>query len=237
MLKPKLIRKFESKISWLAKKPSRLRQSLLREGKTRWLDLGSSSFDENFHCLNLQPLSEIPEDLRERYFEADVLNMDEQQLQFIGQFDLVRLQHVFEHFSLEESQVVLQACARLLRPGGYLLINVPDLAVHIQSYFDGYRWMGPFVDFSRGRIPQGAPPSFLFAFHVHQGGYAPQMVPGDAHKWCYDYAGLKFQIDRSGLFEWVQQLGLLHPDANIPFTHNRAHEDLCVLARKAPVAV
>jgi hypothetical protein len=97
---------------------------------------------------------------------------------------------------------------------------------------DGYKLIRPFVDFARVRIPKGAPSSFLFGLHVHQGGYAAKINPGDAHKWLYDYDGLRFQIERSGFFTNVQRLGLLHPDANIPFTHNRAHEDLCVLAQK-----
>jgi SAM-dependent methyltransferase len=230
MIKPKIIRKLEGKISCLLKKPSRLRERLLREGRTRWLDVGSSTFNSEFHCLNLVPPSEVREELRARYFQADLLHMKPDDFRHLGEFDLVRMQHVFEHFSLEESQTVLQVCAKLLKPGGYLLITVPDLAVHVQSYLDGYRLMRPFREFARGRVGADAPTSFIFGFHVHQGGYSENMVPGDAHKWCYDRKGLEYQVRRSGLFSDIRTLGLLHPDANIPFTHNRPHEDLVVLA-------
>jgi predicted SAM-dependent methyltransferase len=158
--------------------------------------------------------------------------MTNQELQSMGTFDLLRMQHVFEHFSLEESQEVLEICSSLLRSDGYLLLSVPDLEIHIQSYMDGYRWMSPFVDIAKKRIPKDSPPSFVFGFHVHQEGYSPCASPGGAHKWSYDYRGLKFQLERSGYFRDVQRLGIWHPDASMSFTHNRPHEDLCVLARK-----
>lgn len=192
MFKPKIFRKLEAKFSWWTNRGSRLRRRLISEGKTRWLDLGSSSHSDDFYCFNLQPIEEIPEHFRARYYHGDILKMTQETYCRMGRFDLVRMQHVFEHFSLEESQCVLEACSNLLNPGGYLLISVPDLVVHIQSYLDGYKLMRPFVDFARVRIPKGAPASFLFGLHVHQGGYAAKINLGDAHNWLYDYDGLRF---------------------------------------------
>lgn len=43
---------------------------------------------------------------------------------------------------------------------------------------------------------------------------------------------LKYQLESVKCFKNIKQVGLLHPDANIPFTHNRPHEDLCLIAQK-----
>lgn len=233
MLKPKIIRKLEAKIAWIIQKPSRLKNNLIRLNRTKWLDIGSSLFNEGFYCLNIHSPSLVKDELRERYFQYDVVTLNQEQLQNLGKFDLIRMQHVFEHFSLEDGQNVLKNCLELLVPDGYLIITVPDLRIHIQSYLDGYMWMKPYVEFTRNRIPDHkAPSSFIFSMYAHQGGYSPIPSHGDEHKWCYDYEGLRYQVEKVGGFKNIRRLGLLHSDANIPFTHNRPHEDVCLLAQK-----
>jgi predicted SAM-dependent methyltransferase len=232
MIKPKIIRKIEAKITWVLQKPSRLRSNLIKQNKTRWLDIGSSLFEEYFYCLNIHSPSLLINDLQQKYFQLDILSLTKADKEVLGKFDLIRMQHVFEHFSLEEGRAVLQTCSDLLTEDGFLVITVPDLKIHIQSYFDGYKWMKPYVEFARNRIPEDSPPSFIFSMYAHQGGYSPILNPGDSHKWCYDFEGLKYQLDSTNLFKNIREIGLLHPDANIPFTHNRPHEDLCLLAQK-----
>ena len=233
MITPKILNKIEAKIAWNTKKASRLRNHLIKNNKTRWLDIGSSLFNDNyFCCLNIHSPSLIEPAFQSKYFQADILSLTNEQKTSLGKFDLIRMQHVFEHFSLEEGKLVLQVCSDILNHDGYLIITVPDLKIHIQSYFDGYRWMKPYVEFVQNRVPKDAPPSFIFSMYAHQGGYTPILNPGDAHKWCYDFEGLKYQLESVKCFKNIQQVGLLHPDANIPFTHNRPHEDLCLIAQK-----
>ena len=214
------------------KRGGQLRASLIREGRTRWLDVGSSKFDEGFMCLNLEPVENISADNRDNYFYASILDLPDSEIKKLGQFDLVRMQHVFEHFSFEEGERVLKTCAQLLKPEGYLLMTVPDLNIHVKAYRSGYRGMDFAKEFAYKRVSRDAPASFIFSIHVHQEGYAPNPSPGQAHKWCYDFAGVKYQLERCGEFKNIQELGLLSRLSETPFTHNRPPEDLCVLAQK-----
>ena len=208
-----------------------LKKKLLNEGRTRWLDMGSRRFEAGFMCLDLESGENLAPDLAERYYAANIGQLGESDREKLGSFDLVRLQHVFEHFSFEEGTELLRFCAGLLKPDGYLLITVPDLRIHINGYFTHYRHMGYFINYAQRRIPQDAPASFLFSFHAHQFGHAPVDDPGQVHKWSYDYEGLAYQLQKVNKFKNIRRLDLLDPWASTPFTHNMPLEDLCVIAQ------
>jgi SAM-dependent methyltransferase len=53
-------------------------------------------------------------------------------------FDLISMWHVLEH--LPSPDVTLEACARALRPGGVLLIAVPNFG-SVQARFGGEHWL------------------------------------------------------------------------------------------------
>jgi predicted SAM-dependent methyltransferase len=53
-------------------------------------------------------------------------------------------EHCLEHISLRDCLFVLSECRRVLRPGAYLRIVVPDLEIYIQQYV-GHRPM-PYAD-------------------------------------------------------------------------------------------
>jgi len=227
-----LLTRIKGKIAGNLKKPNSLRKKLTREGRTRWLDIGSLRFDEGFVCVGLAPSSEIPESFAERYIKADILNLDEQGLDNLGQFDLVRMQHVFEHFSCEEGLSLLGACARLIKPDGYLLITVPDLRIHAKAYLHRHSWAQHYLKFAQTRIPSDAPPSFAFSVFAHQYGYSEIDHRGEAHKWCYDYEGLEYQVQRVGAYKNIRKLGLFDPLTEVPFTHNRPAQDACLIAQR-----
>jgi len=46
-----------------------------------------------------------------------------------GPFDVITMLAVFEHFTEEDRPRVVEACRRLLRPGGRVIITVPAAAV------------------------------------------------------------------------------------------------------------
>ena len=211
-----------------------LKKKLLSEGRTRWLDMGSRRFEEGFMCLDLASGEDLAPDLAERYYSANIGQLGDADREKLGQFDLVRLQHVFEHFSFEDGTDLLKFCSSLLKEDGYLLLTVPDLRIHINGYFTNYRHMGYFVNYAQRRIPKDAPSSFLFSFHAHQFGYAPVDDPGQVHKWSYDYEGLTYQLRKVNRFKNIRLLDVLDPWASIPFTHNMPLEDLCVIAQKDP---
>ena len=211
---------------------SALKQKLLKEGRSRWLDMGSRRFEAGFMCLDLASGDDLSPELAKRYYQANIRQLGDADREKLGQFDLVRMQHVFEHFSFEEGTDLLKFCSSILKSDGYLLITVPDLRIHINGYFTNYRHMDYFVNYARRRIPQDAPPSFIFSFHAHQFGYASVEDPGQIHKWSYDYEGLKYQLERVNKFKHIKRLDLLDSWAAVPFTHNMPIEDLCVIAQQ-----
>jgi predicted SAM-dependent methyltransferase len=134
----------------------------------------------------------------------------------------------FEHFSVEDGLKVLNICYNLLADDGYILITVPDLKVYIKGYLNKTLDSVPFSfkDWATRRIPENAPQSFYFSIFAYS-------MPYESHLWCYDEEGLKFQLARTGKFKNIRRLSLFDPLSDIPFTHNRPEEDLCVLAQKA----
>jgi predicted SAM-dependent methyltransferase len=122
-----------------------LRENLIKQNKTHWLDVGCGrNFEDGFLFLDKFPKEFI--DLKEldKYFQVDLLNASDDQLRFLGQFDLIRMQHVMEHFTFEDGKKVLQIIAKLLKNNGIILITVPDLKININKYLNnGYKkWPG-----------------------------------------------------------------------------------------------
>ena len=198
-----------------------LKEKLISEGKTRWLDIGcGGNFENDFFYLDNFPEDTIKD--RQKYFRVDIVNMNDDEADRIGKFDLVRLQHVFEHFTPEEGIRVLGNCAKLLNPDGYILISTPDLKKYVHMYLSGkikenFPW-------ALTRIEKNSPDSFYFSVFAHS-------VLHEQHKWCYDIEGLIYQMNATGKFKNITELRITDELAASPFTHNRPHEDVCVLAQ------
>jgi len=204
-----------------------LMRSLVREKRTRWLDVGCGGiFDKGFHYVDLFQPEILDPAFCSRYFRVDMVNAPKVELAKLGKFDLVRMQHVFEHFSLEDGQRVLKNCAALLKRGGIILISVPDLRIQIQKYLtSSYKGWKGFNWWAHKRIPKDSPPSFYFSIFAHS-------MPFESHKWCYDAEGLVYQLRHAKLYTKIRELKLDDPLASVPFTHNRPEEDVCVMAAK-----
>jgi predicted SAM-dependent methyltransferase len=204
-----------------------LKEKLIQDGRTRWLDVGcGGNFEDKFYYLDTFPEGIINPRFKERYFRVDIVNAPEELFAKLGKFDLVRMQHTFEHLSYEEGKKVLKNCAKLLNKNGYILITTPDLKIHIQKYlndeyknWDGFKW------WANQRIPQDAPNSFYFSIFAHS-------MPYESHKWCYDFEGLKYQLELCGEFKDIQELKTDNSLSSVPFTHNRPEEDVCIIAVK-----
>jgi predicted SAM-dependent methyltransferase len=205
-----------------------LKDLLIKNNQTRWIDIGSSiSYNEGFYFIDIKEIEQIPVEMRSKYLKLNItIPLTDDHLNNLGRFDFIRMQHVFEHFTIEEGLVVLGNCYKLLNNNGYLLISVPDLKIFVKRYLNkslDVNW--PFADWARTRIPIDSPQSFYFSIYTHS-------VLHEKHLWCYDEAGLKYELQRSGKFKSVQRISLFNNLACIPFTHNRPLEDLCVLAQK-----
>jgi predicted SAM-dependent methyltransferase len=208
-----------------------LRRHLIETNRTKWLEIGCGGnlHDENFHCLDVFPEGIIDRALRGKYTRLDIAQARRQDLENLGRFDFIRMQHVFEHFSPEQGRNVVENCALLLNPGGYLLITTPDLRVHARAYLKGEyknnKRMDSFNSWAWRRIAEDAPDSFYFSIFAHS-------MPYESHLWCYDFEGLSYVLRQTNSFDEIEELGWEHPFASFPFTHNRPHEDVCVLARR-----
>ena len=206
-----------------------LKDKLIYEGKNRWLDIGcGGNFEENFYYLDIFPKEVIDPLYQDKYFRTDIVNASKEALKKLGKFDFIRMQHSLEHFSLEEGERTIKNCARLLKPGGVILITTPDLQIHARRYLQKKsKRLKDFASWAERRISEDAPASFYFSIFAHGIPY------GGRHKWCYDYEGIKYQLQKCGGFEDVKKLDLDNSLASIPFTHNRPEEDVCVIATKS----
>lgn len=211
------------------RKTNGLSAKLKKENRTRWLDMGASgSFSEDFFFADLYPISEARQEFKDKYFQFDATSdFTDDKLKPMGKFDLIRLQHVFEHIQFEDGEKALYNCHRLLSDDGYLLITVPDLRLIAKRYQRNcmdVSWN--FTEWAENRIEKGSPQSYYFSIFTHS-------LPHQAHLWCYDEEGLTHALKKTGLFKNIQCLSPYHRFAEIPFTHNRPAEDLCIIAQKA----
>jgi hypothetical protein len=85
-----------------------LKQQLQKEGKNRWLDIGcGGNFKEGFYYLDVFPEGMLKPSVKEKYIRCDILNLSDEMIKTIGKFDLIRMQHIFEHFTWEDGQKCL----------------------------------------------------------------------------------------------------------------------------------
>lgn len=203
-----------------------LREKLVSENKKRWLDIGNGgNFEDGFYYMDILALSENHQEKSDHYFQKDILDLKTKDFKELGKFDFVRMQHFFEHLTVEEGQKALKNIAKLLKKDSYILITTPNLKVHIDKYlnsqyknWEGFKW------WANKRIPENSPDSFYFSIFAHS-------MPWEQHKWCYDYEGLKFQLENSRKFKKIRELKQTDELANNPFTHNRPEEDVCIIAQ------
>lgn len=201
-----------------------LRETLLASGRHRWLDVGNGGqADDGFVLVDTYRVELMSRELQSRYHRMSMVDPPADFVERLGQFDFVRAQHVVEHMDYEEGGRFLENCAKLMPSGSILLLTVPDLRRHIEWYLAGYPDQNGFRAWATTRVPADAPPSMIFSVHSHN-------MPFEPHKWCYDEAGLVYQVTRTGLFKNIIILPLDHSLAETPFTHNRPDEDLCVMA-------
>ena len=213
----------ENKVEFLkARANGGLKEKLIRENKTRWLEIGcGGTFDDNFTYIDLFPDTLVNK--KGRYFRMDMVNTTDAALEKLGKFDLIRMQHVFEHFTPEDGRRVLENCAKLLIEDGYVSISTPDLKKYIEFYLSGQ--IKDNFDWALNRIEKDSPKSFYFSIFSHS-------LLHESHHWCYDAEGLIYQLEQSGKFKNITEVTLTHELANIPFTHNRPNEDVCIIAQR-----
>lgn len=127
---------------------------------------GQRRFETSMGWFNIDCVSRPPDQIPDIIVDANQLSSkfdDNSQ-------DMVVLHHVLEHFGCGEADEVLKQCYNVLKPGGSLLLFVPDLRLLAG------RWLSGELD------------DFSFLVNVY-GAY--QGLEGDRHKWGYDTNSLK----------------------------------------------
>lgn len=110
-----------------------------------------------------------------------------------GCASLVLLNQVYEHFHLSEGRPVLREAHRLLRPGGRLVLTVPDLRALVR------RWMARQID------------DYIFCVNLYG---AWQGLEGDDHHWGWTYDTLIKEIEQ--VARWNNVYGYDWRDTGIP---------------------
>ena len=205
-----------------------LKSLLEKENKLKWLDIGCGSrFDEGFDYLDIIDCQSKDTTIQNRYTKCNIVNASEKEISALGDYDFIRMQHVLEHFSVEEGVHVLLNCSKVLKNNGILLITVPDLNIFINRYLNNTFHSDDklFKLWAQKRIAKEAPNSFYFSIFTHSLEHEP-------HKWCYDKEGLLYILELCQVFKEMTIIPMNHPLASEPFTHNRPHNDLCAMVRK-----
>ena len=135
------------------------------EGK-KYLNLGSGQRPFKPPWLNY----DSQEDKWKPYTEEHgCLWCDAGALQYLESVDIICFHHVLEHFGCNEADSVMEQCYKLLKPGGSLLIFVPNLRMLAQ------RWIAHQLD------------TQVYMTNIY-GAYMGD--EDDRHKWGYDVESL-----------------------------------------------
>src|SRR5689334_15149846 len=134
-----------------------LRETLRASGKNRWLDVGSGGqAADGFVFVDIHRVELLRPELQSRYHRMSMVDPPADFAARLGQFDLVRAQHVLEHMDYEEGGRFLGNCATLMPSGSILLLTVPDLRRHIEWYLAGYPDPDGFRAWATTRVPADA---------------------------------------------------------------------------------
>lgn len=118
--------------------------------------------------------------------------------------------HGFEHFYRWHAEQVLDDWYRLLKPGGLLILELPDLVKCCQNYIDG-------------KMRGGKDPDQLARWGIY--GDPRTNDPFMNHRWGYSPAELSAILQRHG-FKEVKELPTQHHPAG------RKHRDMRLEATK-----
>jgi predicted SAM-dependent methyltransferase len=200
-----------------------LMETLRQNNQLRWLEVGTGGRDfDGFDKIDI--IDFPPGTAPSNYKKLDIINCTDEELKGLGTYDLVRMQHVFEHFTPEDGLKVLHNCSKVLKKGGYILISVPDIDIIIDRYKNGTIRQLP-GNWGHDRIGDNAPDSFFLCIFLYS-------VLSEPHLWSYNAEGLVHQLQKTGSFENIEVLDFGNPKSSTPFTHNRPDEDVVVLAQR-----
>jgi SAM-dependent methyltransferase len=148
----------------------------------------------------IQKLQLFPSSLLDVPWSDDVVVHDlRRPLPFPDQtFTAIYGSHILEHLYLEQARALLAECLRVLRPGGFLRMVVPDLQAMVEKYIEGGAAekgepMRADILNSQLGFRNAAPPSGNVAFRIYSA-----VNDFHSHKWMYDSQSLIFYFESAG---------------------------------------
>lgn len=123
---------------------------------------------------------------------------------------VVQAVHLFEHFYRWDAERVLDDWCRLLKPGGLLVLELPDLIKCCQNYIDG-------------RMRGGKDPDQLARWGIY--GDPRTRDPFMNHRWGYSPEELMVMLQRHGFRDTKSLTPQFHPAG-------KHHRDMRIEASK-----
>lgn len=176
-----------------------------------YLNLGVASTRIHKQHLDIMiPLAPLEKwTLVDKFVQEDgITNWDAETLDEVqdGSVDVIYASHLLEHISHTHLVPVLEVWFKKLKPGGKLIINVPDMewaARQILRFESGQILSGVYADFEGDRGLQ----TIVYGSHAHEGEY---------HKACFTRMSLWELLDGVGYekikieqFEDAHDMGVL----------------------------
>lgn len=127
-----------------------------------------------------------------------------------GSVDEIMAIHLLEHVHVWEAPILLKEWHRLLKPGGELILELPDLEKCCRNVVDG-------------RMKGGKDPDQLTLWGLF--GDPRQQDPFMAHKWAYTFKSLAPMVEAAGFEGVTERQTKWHPAG-------RDHRDFRLEARK-----
>jgi predicted SAM-dependent methyltransferase len=162
----------------------------------------------------------------------------------VGAFGAIYASHFLEHLHFEEARHLLRECFRVLQPGGFLRLVVPDLQLLVREYLEELDGQGLAPDCAADRLcrrldmraPQQGRGHLLYRVYSSVKDF-------HTHKWMYDGESLGRRMLEAG-FVSVSRRAYLESDiAGIEEVERRErfdnHRGICLegmkpLAQPAP---
>lgn len=106
--------------------------------------------------------------------------------------DYVFSEHFFEHFNIEDAQMIMRDLMRVLKPGGVMRIAMPDLKWVVNNYLHTPINKDPVIK------------NFGFDFVKTRAEWMNMSFRWWGHQWLYDWEELERRIKDAG-FEKIEQ--------------------------------
>jgi len=152
-------------------------------------------------------------------------------------FNFVFTEHHIEHISYKNAVFMLKECYRVLKPGGLIKINTPDLKNSLCFYLDENLNNGEFANHSN---------EFLYSGFYNAVNYIPvdeyakaheinDMFYNYEHKFIYDFESLKRVLEHAGFsnIKDCSQADSIHPEFSNIESHNSSFDIFFTLSVEA----